>query len=37
MDSTNGTRVNGETVLIRRPLRNGDLISLGDTEIEYTE
>lgn len=37
LDSTNGTRVNGETVLIRRPLLDGDVIQVGASEIHYSE
>ena len=37
LDSTNGTRVNGETVLIRRALREGDVVTVGTSEIQYTE
>lgn len=37
MDSTNGTRVNGETVLIRRALADGDVVTVGGVEIQYAE
>lgn len=37
LDSTNGTRVNGETVLIRRPLKDGDVVQVGVTEIQFRE
>ena len=35
LGSTNGTFVNGERVDGRRRLREGDLLQVGDTELEY--
>ena len=35
-DSANGTFVNGKRVTAPVPLRPGDLIRIGETEIEYS-
>jgi hypothetical protein len=37
LGSRNGTSVNGQTVLGRRPLRHGDVIGFGRVEIRYEE
>jgi pSer/pThr/pTyr-binding forkhead associated (FHA) protein len=33
--STNGTFVNGDRVSGRRVLRSGDLVTIGQTQLEY--
>jgi len=35
LNSTNGTRVNGEQILRDRPLREGDVITIGDASFIY--
>ena len=34
LDSTNGTRVNGETVLIRRRIMDGDTVEAGPYRVQ---
>ena len=36
MRSTNGTRLNGNTITTSVPLAEGDILDLGDTSIEYS-
>lgn len=35
LDSTNGTFVNGKRLDGRRPLKEGDLVKIGDTELRF--
>ena len=35
LNSTNGTFVNGDRLVGARPLRDGDLITLGQTQLRY--
>jgi hypothetical protein len=37
LNSTNGTFVNGERLVGSRPLRDGDLITLGQTQLRYED
>ncbi len=37
MGSGNGTSINGEVIAEETPLRNGDVISLGDTELKFVD
>ena len=37
LNSTNGTFVNGERLAGSRPLRDGDLITLGQTQLRYED
>jgi tetratricopeptide (TPR) repeat protein len=37
MGSGNGTLVNGEPIVEETPLQGGDVITLGDTVLEYTD
>jgi hypothetical protein len=37
MNSTNGTFVNGDRLVGSRPLRDGDVITLGQTQLTYED
>jgi pSer/pThr/pTyr-binding forkhead associated (FHA) protein len=37
LNSTNGTFVNGDRLTGSRPLRDGDLITLGQTQLKYED
>jgi pSer/pThr/pTyr-binding forkhead associated (FHA) protein len=37
MNSTNGTFVNGDRLVGSRPLHDGDVITLGQTQLSYED
>ncbi len=37
LKSGNGTKVNGDQITAPRPVRNGDVITVGDTELQFVE